>query len=507
MRNPEENTRILLIEDNHTDYVLTSKIFGVLSHGHQIDIDWCKNYDDGLKAIERQAHDLYLIDYSLGNKNGLDLVQVCRDKHGDIGPFVLLTDFDASELIERSLDLGIFDHIKKSELSPSIADRTLNYAIRRFKTEQALKQEKEFNSFILAEIPYLIISVDRDGIVSSVNPATSSLFNCEREQLIRRPWKELIHPEDREDIKYAVSEDGEVSFEARILSDDSVERTINWNILNKGVSRDGDEETAFILSGKDITDQIRAEETERRRQKMEALGQLAGGVAHEINNLLQPILMSSQMVAHKVEDGLKQDDAEYFLKNMERIERNTKNAAKIVDDILLFSRGDQKETERIDLYHALQEAVVFVKDMLPSTINVVTQFEEGKQKKQADINKNELIQIVTNMLINASHAMSDQGDVIVSIKNVTFSAKQSSSMNIDPGDYAEINITDTGYGISEIDQAHIFNPFFTTKDVGEGTGLGLSIVYKIIEKWGGTIKVQSEVGEGTTFSIYIPIME
>lgn len=192
---------------------------------------------------------------------------------------------------------------------------------------------------------------------------------------------------------------------------------------------------------------------------------------------------------------------------MERIERNTKNAAKIVDDILLFSRGDQKETERINLYHALQEAVVFVKDMLPSTINVVTQFEEGKQKQQADINRNELIQIVTNMLINASHAMSDQGDVIVSIKNVTFSAKQSSSMNIDPGDYAEINITDTGYGISEIDQAHIFNPFFTTKDVGEGTGLGLSIVYKIIEKWGGTIKVQSEVGEGTTFSIYIPIME
>ncbi len=497
--------KILLIEDNKTDYLLTLKIIAALQKTIQVDLDWCQNYDEGIHAIEQNNHDLYLIDYSLGTKNGLDLVQESYEKNGNAGPFVLLTDFDASELFDRSADLGIFDHIKKSELSPSIIDRTMRYAMRRFQSDQALRQEKEFNAFILAEIPYLIISVDKYGLISSVNPAATTLFKRDSADFLKQQWKDLLHPDDRQDIKYIVSDDGEVSFEARILTNDNKERVINWNILNKGVSKDRSELTAFILSGKDITEQIRAEETERRRQKMEALGQLAGGVAHEINNLLQPILMSSQMVTSKVEGGVNGEDAEYFIKNMERIERNTKSAAKIVDDILLFSRGEQKETEKVNLYQTLEEAILFVKEMLPATISVKLSLEKGETKQIADINKNELTQIVTNMLINASHAMGGQGDVFVTAKHIMLSRKEAYVLNLKAGDYAEINITDTGYGISEEDQANIFNPFFTTKDVGEGTGLGLSIVYNIIEKWHGTIKVKSQVGKGTTFSIYIPV--
>lgn len=503
MESIDQNIKIMLIEDNHTDYLLTSKIISSL--GSEIQLDWEKTYDSGLAAIQAKEHDIYLIDYSLGSKNGLDLVQECRDQDELTGPFILLTDFDASKLFERSLELGIYDHIKKSELSPSVADRTLRYSIKRHETEQALKQEKEFNSFILAEIPYLIISVDQAGLISSVNPATSQLFKCGESDLISKPWKELIHEDDREDIKYKVSDDGEVSFEARVLTSDNQERVINWNILNKGVSREGSKITAFILSGKDVTSQVKAEEVERRRQKMEALGQLAGGVAHEINNLLQPILMSSQMVASKAQANENEEERDYLIKNMERIERNTKNAAKIVDDILLFSRGEQKEIKTVNLYQSLKDSVFFVKEILPATINIVSEYEDGAEKRKADINPNELTQIVTNMLINASHAMSDQGNVNISMKNRDLSAEECSILNLKQNTYAEINITDTGYGISEENQANIFNPFFTTKDVGEGTGLGLSIVYNIIEKWGGTIKVKSKVKKGTTFSIYIPV--
>ena len=504
MAEANQDIKIMLIEDNHTDYLLTSKILSTLYSG-KIELDWSKSYDEGLKAIGAKQHDIYLIDYSLGTKNGLDLVQESREIDNTTGPFILLTDFDATQLFERSLELGIYDHIKKSELSPSVADRTLRYSIRRYQTEQALKQEKEFNSFILAEIPYLIISVDQAGLISSVNPATTQLFKCNEEALISKNWKDLIHDDDRDDIKYKVSDDGEVSFEARVITSDDEERVINWNILNKGLSREGTELTAFILSGKDVTSQVKAEEVERRRQKMEALGQLAGGVAHEINNLLQPILMSSQMVASRAENSEDSEDRDYLIKNMERIERNTKNAAKIVDDILLFSRGEQKEIERVNLYQALQDSVIFVKEMLPATIGIITNFEDDADKQKADINPNELTQIVTNMLINASHAMSDQGDIHISIKNRDLSIEESSIMNLRQDTYAEINITDTGYGISEENQANIFNPFFTTKDVGEGTGLGLSIVYNIIEKWGGTIKVKSKPKKGTTFSIYIPM--
>ncbi len=505
MGSNDQKIKIMLIEDNHTDYLLTSKVFASLSIDSSLELDWCKNYEDGLQAIEAHSHDIYFVDYSLGTRNGLDLVQESRENDNTTGPFVLLTDFDATKLFERSLELGIYDHIKKSELSPSTADRTLRYSIRRHQTEQALKQEQEFNAFILAEIPYLIISVDQSGLVSSANPAACHLFKCTDKNLMGKDWKDLIHEDDRETIKYKVSEDGEVSFEARALTSDNEERVINWNILNKGVSRKGAETTAFILSGKDVTNQIKAEEVERRRQKMEALGQLAGGVAHEINNLLQPILMSSQMVASKAENYKNSEERDYLIKNMERIERNTKNAAKIVDDILLFSRGEQKEIERVNLYETLESSVIFVKDMLPATINIVGNYEKNTEKQTAHINSSELTQIITNMLINASHAMLDHGDVVISMKNRMLSVEESTIMNLKHGTYAEINITDTGYGISEENQANIFNPFFTTKDVGEGTGLGLSIVYNIIEKWGGTIKVKSKKNKGTTFSIYIPV--
>ena len=500
----DKDIKVLLIEDNHTDYLLTSKIFSTLPSKHSIELDWCKSYDEGLKILEKNNYDIYLIDYTLGSKNGLDLVDESHAKNPNVGPFILLTDFDATQLFERSLEVGVYDHILKSELSPSIIDRTMTYAIQRFRTEQALKSEKEFNSFILSEVPYLIISVDRFGQISSANPAATNLVGKEEKELKGKQWKELLHPDDRENIKYKINDTGDVSFETRACPKDTEERFINWNILNKGVFREGLDTTAFILSGKDITDQLRAEETERRRQKMEALGQLAGGVAHEINNLLQPILMSSQMAASKIEEGVKKEDKEYLLKNMERIERNTKNAAKIVDDILLFSRGDQKETEKINIYEALSDAVIFVTDMLPATVNVVTNFKKLDQDSISEINRNELIQIITNMFINASHAMSEKGKIEITAQNLTIPVKEAQLLKIVQGQYAEIKIADTGEGISEENQANIFNPFFTTKDIGQGTGLGLSIVYKIIEKWNGTIRVESQVGEGTTFYIYIP---
>ncbi len=499
--------KVLLIEDNHTDYLLTSKIFAVLPNKHRISLEWCQSYEEGLALLMQDEHDIYLVDYTLGAKNGLDLIEESHSKNPEIGPFILLTDFDAERLLERSVQLGIYDHILKSELSPSIIDRTLTYAIQRFQTEQALKSEKEFNSFILSEVPYLIVSVDKHGLISSANPAVTDLIRRDEADLLGKPWKDLLHEDDRDNIKYKINDSGDVAFETHLNLPDDEERIINWNILNKGSGREELDTTAFILSGKDITDQLKIEETERRRQKMEALGQLAGGVAHEINNLLQPILMSSQMAAAKITEGPQKKDKEYLLKNMERIERNTKNAAKIVDDILLFSRGDQKDLERVPLQEAVLEAVMFVNEMMPSTINVNIDLEKLNPSRIANINKHELIQIITNMFINASHAMFEKGDITIKADSIFLPPKEAHFLKLQRGDYAEISISDTGKGISEEDLAHIFNPFFTTKEVGEGTGLGLSIVYNIIERWSGSIRVESEVGVGTTFFIYIPIVE
>ncbi|MCB9963959.1 MAG: PAS domain S-box protein [Rhodospirillales bacterium] len=497
---------VLLIEDNHTDYLLTSRVFSALSKDRQTHIDWCQTYEDGFRALERKEHDICLVDYILGNKTGLDLVEECQQKKISGGPFILLTDYQSPEIYTRSVNLGIYDHLLKRELTPSLLERTLSYAMLRFKIEADLKSEKEFTSFILAEIPYMVISVDQDSTISMINPATLQLLGKSKAEMIDRPWKQLLYVDDRENIQYEINKDGDVFFEARVLAKGGQERNVRWNVLNREVvAHHKSDSAAFILFGQDITDQIRLEENELRRQKMEALGQLAGGVAHEINNLLQPILMSTQLVKGRIESDSDKIDPDYLIKNMSRIERNAQSAAKIVDDILLFSRGDQKQTECLNIFEVLKEAVGFVKEMLPPTIQVMCDKAPEGEKFEADINRNEMTQIVTNLMINAAHAMEQHGTISLHADQDYVSMEESGRMNLSPGRYVRIGITDTGCGIPPENIDRIFNPFFTTKEVGEGTGLGLAIVYKIIEKWGGTIKVKSKVGTGTTFSIYIPV--
>jgi signal transduction histidine kinase len=235
------------------------------------------------------------------------------------------------------------------------------------------------------------------------------------------------------------------------------------------------------------------------RDKLTALGQLAGGVAHEINNLLQPALIFPEFVR----DNLPPDDLksrEYLAITMDSIRK----AGEIVRNVLLFARKEQAHLETVDLASEIADALNFIRNLLPPGISIQRNFKISSVL--VAINVDELTQVIANLVINAVHATGADGSIEVGLEHAEPSAAQVEQLGLAARTpYAMVTVTDTGSGMDAATVAHIFEPFFTTKPLGVGTGLGLSVVQGIMRSWNGRIGVESKLGYGTTFTLFIPV--
>ena len=232
--------------------------------------------------------------------------------------------------------------------------------------------------------------------------------------------------------------------------------------------------------------------------KLTALGQLAGGVAHEINNLLQPALVYPELVRENLPAG----DAE-SREMLEVVEDSVRKARDIVRSILLYARKEEASLERGDLQAATATALKFIRGLLPPGITL------SDRTKITDLgavfNKTELTQVLSNLVLNAAHASDGQGVVDVVLSRTRLSKADALRLGLRAGtDYAMVSVRDQGCGMDATTVKRIFEPFFTTKPLGVGTGLGLSVVSGILRSWNGAIAVDSAPGRGTTFTLYIP---
>jgi PAS domain S-box-containing protein len=257
-----------------------------------------------------------------------------------------------------------------------------------------------------------------------------------------------------------------------------------------------DEGICFVL---DLSDQKRLEQQFLRAQRMESIGTLAGGIAHDLNNILAPIMMAVQV--------LKMKTTEPQLKTiLETIEVSSKRGADIVRQVLSFARGLQGERVEVQPIHLLKDIETIIRDTFPKNIRRDVFFPEEAWTIQGD--PTQLHQILLNLCVNARDAMPDGGSLSISVENVHLD-DQYVAMNVQakPGKYVIINVTDSGEGIPAEILDKIFDPFFTTKEVGKGTGLGLSTVMAIVKSHGGFVNVYSEVGKGSSFKVYLPALE
>jgi len=245
--------------------------------------------------------------------------------------------------------------------------------------------------------------------------------------------------------------------------------------------------------------QARLEEQMRQSHKMEAIGLLAGGVAHDFNNILSVIMGYGDLLVHTLPDGKAHDNAAQILRASER-------AADLTKSLLAFSRKQTFNLERTDVSQFVAENVKFLQRVIGEDIELVTAYPSSTMEIFVD--RSQIQQVLMNLATNARDAMQQGGHLTIHISSILFDSDCNAATGCEkPGNYVNIQVTDNGTGMTEETMERIFEPFFTTKEKDRGTGLGLSMIHGIIAQHNGFIRCHSKLGKGTTFSIYLPLCD
>lgn len=366
-------------------------------------------------------------------------------------------------------------------------------AIRNARLYEALRESEErFRAVWEISADALALS-DAEGIVVAANPAYLDLYGFTAEEVIGQLFNIIFPEAEREQVleQYkAVFASPLVppTFESVIQQADGSQRIVETTI--GFITQDG-ERTAMLSNIRDVTQQRHLEEQLRQSQKMEAVGQLAGGVAHHYNNLLTTIMGYVGLSLTELPGD------HPITKDLERIQQTVRRAASLTRQLLAFTR---KEPTKIEVVN-LNDLIVNMKHMLDSLISstILLRVELATDLGQVKIDASQFEQVLVNLVVNARDAMPEGGNLLIRTANVSLEEEG----EISPGDYVQLIVQDTGHGMSDAVRGRIFEPFFTTKDVGEGTGLGLSTCYAIVSQHRGFITVDSELEQGTTFKIYL----
>ena len=357
--------------------------------------------------------------------------------------------------------------------------------------------------------PIAIATLDREGRVARANGSFLRLFGDVPRQPTeagREPSEPLMRDAVMERDRGAI--EGALAKAASGLGENApIEVALTgagnrsarvWLSAAGGGGADADTAQAdrerIILYALDTTAQRQLEQQIAQSQKMDTVGQLAGGIAHDFNNVLQAIIGYSDLLlaSHKPTDHAFQD--------IMQIKQNANRAASLVRQLLAFSRRQTLRPEVMDVGEALSDLTLLLKRLLGERVSLDLKHGRDIWPIKADVNQFE--QVIVNLAVNARDAMSSGGKLL--IRTVNLAAEAERPADVPAGDHVLIEVLDTGEGIPPEIMEKIFEPFFTTKDIGKGTGLGLSTVFGIVKQSGGTIDVQSKVGEGTAFRIFFP---
>lgn len=334
-----------------------------------------------------------------------------------------------------------------------------------------------------------------EGYLTSINPAWSRQLGRSNEDLLSNPFSTIIHPDDLGVTGRVLAElqGGRAvhQFHIRLLKADGTPISFAWSAVPEADGASG----SFYTVGRDITDDLRREEAVRQGQKMEAVGQLTGGLAHDFNNLLQAVHGSLDLILRKPEDP----------ERVSRLARNglqaTERGAKLTAQLLAFSRAQKLELRPTDV----TALVAGMAEILRSSVRPLVRLtvDAGRPGLVVMSDPTQLEMALLNLALNARDAMPDGGDLTISLSERTISADPS----LPPGQYVGIRVTDTGAGMSAEVAARAFEPFFTTRGVGQGTGLGLSQVYAMAAQAGGTARFERGGSPGTTVLMLLPLAE
>ena len=394
-------------------------------------------------------------------------------------------------------------------LEQKVKDRTQEIMIR----SEDLKKTRERLELAMdaAEHGFWDWNLDTDDVYFSSRYYTMLGYEPGELPMKLKTWVNLMHPDDQKtivpEVENYVKNAQPYEVEFRLKTKDGDWKWISGRGKSYEKDVDGIPHRAVGVHV-DITDRIQTEQEKkklevqlRQAQKMEAIGSLAGGIAHDFNNVLYAIIGYTELSMDAVPEGSK------ARRNLQAVLKAADRAKDMIQQILTFSRKTEKEKKPISVQSVLREAVNLIRTSLPSTIEIRQDIDAECGPIMAD--PTQIHEIIMNLGTNAYHAMREKGGVLgITLRQEEISTDDSKyDLNLHPGSYLKLIVEDTGHGIDSNIMENIFDPYFTTKGVGEGTGMGLSVVHGIVRDHGGDIKVYSEPGKRTAFHVYLPLIE
>jgi two-component system cell cycle sensor histidine kinase/response regulator CckA len=463
-------------------------------------------------AVEAMAHlrrggvQLVVLDYRLaGEMNGLEFYAAMKHAGYEL-PVIMVTGYSQESTVVEALRAGVRDFVTKSPDYLDYLVKTVERLFQQLRIERELAETRARLRAVVDSSQDAILTTDERGMVAFFNAAAERMFGCTAAEAVGQPIDrfsaELAALVQQAGIDraegcrsatapyemLATRSDGDrVPIETTLSASD-----VHGKALYTFIARD-------VRNRKQMEEEIaRRDEQLRQSQKLEVIGSLAGGIAHEFNNLLQAIRGYTKYGM----EGLPFDDQRYL--DLDQVMKAADRATVLTRQLLGFSRRQILERVNCNPREIVTDLLKLLRPVIGEHIEL--EFSLASDASQVYADRGLLEQMLLNLCINARDAMPDGGRLRLKTNRVEFTKKYCElHPTAKPGSYLLFSVADTGHGMTPEVQAHIFEPFFTTKEVGRGTGLGLAMVYGAVQQHEGLINVYSEVGLGTTFKIYLPI--
>jgi signal transduction histidine kinase len=463
--------RLLLVEDNSGDRDLMREQLSEI-HDFTLTIDEAGTLQEAMSLVGAQHYDSLIIDLNLPDSYGLDTLKTMRRACPDT-PIVVLSGEGRRSLHAAVLRAGAQDFLNKNATGTQLMARAMLYSLERHRAE-AMRRHIEQS---LTESHDGVVVTDENGVVLFVNHAALALLGRSATDFIGEAFGFSIQENQALEIEIVHATERRTA-ELRVVP-------YTWN-----------HRPAFLATLRDVTERARLAEQLRHAQKLEAVGQLAGGVAHDFNNILTVVLASAEIVLEEI------DEKHPSRRSIVDIQQAGRRAAALTRQLLTFARRHIHAPKVLDLNDAVTSIFKMLERLIGEHVQIVLNLDPTPPHVLVD--PDQMSQVLTNLVVNARDAMPRGGTITIRTSSTLLDDAAAVFWGLSAGRYVVLSVRDTGEGMTRDVRERAFEPFYTTKKE-RGTGLGLSMVHGIVTQSGGQIKVDSEPGVGTTFTMLLPI--